>query len=199
MAGRRVKFLTGSPLSAQLDWTEDNLLKDFSTVFRAYLGDSTISSSDHPTQSIGPANWRHVHLGDKLFHETPIVPRVNATIDFASPFQNDHDDFLEHSFAVLDNLQSSQIAAHTSQTSSGDEETTFVTSTSFATTSMTSDSDPSLIDKTPTDLAAKSPPSIASPITNLKFLPTHSHLQSLRPQTMTVNLIVGIILSLIHI
>lgn len=204
MAKLLTKFYTGAPSSSELDWEEERLLSRFNSPVRRYLGEAQAPSSTPFTQ-IG-ANWREVPLDGKLFHQTPKA-KVTAR-QFAKPASNgspialvseqtffDADDvhqqqghasdFLERSFAVHAGIQSSQIAPHEDDE---EEETTFVTTTSFS-TDLSEESEVLTLHTPP----AKKIVSFSGPITNIRAIPDAAHLHIIRPQTVTINLIVGVV------
>lgn len=94
--------------------------------------------------------------------------------------------FYEHSIAAHENVTSSQLVS--SQSQSGQEVASFMTDDSASRTSFQSG------DGFSPAPSAKAP--LLSPtadIRNLKDLPTSAYITSIQPQTMTCNLIVGII------
>ncbi|KAJ9631099.1 hypothetical protein H2203_001630 [Taxawa tesnikishii (nom. ined.)] len=171
----RVKFFSGAPLATSLDWDEEGLLNNFASSSQS-LKPQHEHQDEHAAQyGVGSP------LQDlTLLHEQHRRPK----------HRTDPEEFLEYSLAVHEGLQSSQIAPHENVE---DEDTTFVTTTSF----MTSFSDHSEL---PTEVSVSmNPPRVkqvvtfSGPITNLDAIPTVPHLLKIRPQTVTVNLIVGII------
>ncbi|KAF2220815.1 hypothetical protein BDZ85DRAFT_179006, partial [Elsinoe ampelina] len=101
-------------------------------------------------------------------------------------------DFIEHSLAILDALQSSQLAPHEQADLTVDEESTFLTNESFTSSLDGSITSPSFIAST-TLLSRQPLKPIRSLITPLNLIPSAKHLLRSRPQTITVNLIVGMI------
>lgn len=192
MFGRKVKFFTGAPQSSSLDWQEEQLLNSFTSAFQVYLG---LSTEPAPTQiptflSAPIANWRILPDGADPFYATPILRREPYE-EYQSPFRDDHHDFLSHSFAVLNDLKSSQIEPN-DDTVDG-EEVTFLTTNSFTTESPISESGFTSFDSTATRTQGKQLMTVSGPIASIKSLPSAARLISLRPQTITRNLIVGII------
>ncbi|KAJ8064803.1 hypothetical protein OCU04_007113 [Sclerotinia nivalis] len=90
--------------------------------------------------------------------------------------------FYEHSYAIHD-IPSSQIAPHDSLTSSNTD-----AGTSFSTSNSIYDSQ-SIFPQSGENVQVP----VAGHLTNLKDMPHAQYLSSIHPQTMTVNLIVGII------
>lgn len=206
MTPTRIKFLTGAPRLTTLGHAEDALLEEWSAPFKRFLNNDIPTGSGDIPHSIGVPNWRHVPLNGKLFYETPVAHktgrrRISDTGNsiFYTKTRDakaiENLDFLEHSFAVHDNLQSSQIAPQDSPES--EQGTTFVTTTSFTTSSLDDQLDSSTLSildsATKTPIARHQTLRITGPITPIRALPSPSHLFALRPQTMTTNLIVGVI------
>lgn len=195
MAPSKVKFFAGAPLDSQIDWTSNILTNEWSAAFCNYLMIPQLSGLRDPSPMTVRASWREVSVSNKTFYETPIIKRIERPSSFISPFKTDYEDYLAHSFAILDNLQSSQIEPQASA-SVAELETTFLTTTSFA-TSTTEDSNLSTtlsdLDHSALCAPGEQTLSIAGPVSNINTLPSPSHLFRLRPQTMTINLIVGII------
>ena len=111
-----------------------------------------------------------------------------------TPEKKEYLHFLEHSMAVLDDLDSSLIAPQADDTEGGDQ-TTFLSVTSFATTSFrTSISSDSLDRESPAQNVADPVQlkAIAS-ITDLNRIPNADHITRIQPQTITINLVVGVI------
>jgi len=192
MSGKRIKFYTGAPQFSHLNWQADILLHSFNSEFQAYLGHNNGSATDRTSPSIltPVSNWRILPDGSDPFYASPDV-RQDDQEGFQSPFRDDHHDFLDHSFAILDNLQSSQIEPN-DDTLVG-EETTFLTTTSFMTQTSVSESNLSSMDDTAIRAPTKQLMTVSGPIASIKSLPSAPQLVALRPQTITRNLIVGII------
>lgn len=144
------------------------------------------------------------HGTDTSFFTTTSVsfssdtPGAEPELELASSAETNEEilsQFYEHSFAVHEGMQSSQIAlppkpgsqdsqpdtsniTHSSFYSTDSDSTTFFSSSSEAT--HYHNMQPSLIPH-------------SGPITNLKSIPNACYLSSINPQTMTVNLLVGLI------
>jgi len=113
-------------------------------------------------------------------------------VEFASSTETDEEvlsQFYEHSFVIHENTASSQIQFQDVNQSDADDPSVAVTSTSFLTSSCASDSFGSSVsvaqDRTPVLTSRR--------ISDLGEIPDSSYLRSIIPQTMTVNLVVGII------
>ena len=181
MGHRRIKFFTGAPECGELDWSEEAL---DSQLLPAFLDSQLLTATLAPGEggkhqdvnnsvtSTIPAKWRHISLDGATFYQTPTKPTASPVLPLSTLAS---DDFLDHSLALLDDLQSSQLAAH---------ESTLEDETSFQTSFASSDSLPV---HTPLRLH------VPGPITSLSSLPSAAHLTRIRPQTVTVNLIAAVI------
>ena len=113
-------------------------------------------------------------------------------VEFTSSTEADEDvlsQFYEHSFVIHENTASSQIQPQDVVRSDMDDPSTFITSTSFLTSTCASDSFGSSVSVLPDGT-----PALASGrISDLREVPDSLYLRSIVPQTMTVNLVVGII------
>ncbi|KAH0273243.1 hypothetical protein KCU91_g6088, partial [Aureobasidium melanogenum] len=204
MISPAVKFLTGAPITTALNWSDEGLLNTFSSALQRYLNyaDSAPPPTPVPTQPV--AKWRSIPLTtSKTFHESPVLPRTlphtnkSALPRGITSLQEDHDDFLDHSFAFEANLQSFQIASHHQSLEDDAEEATFMTDDSIYSTVL-DDHDTTVMsvgqsfqdDSGPRSGATYRP---IGPIMSIKAVPTAEYLQHIQPQTMTVNLLVGII------
>ncbi|CAD0113945.1 unnamed protein product [Aureobasidium uvarum] len=205
MAPSKVKFLTGAPITSELNWSDEGLLNTFSSALQRHL-DAHSGPPPTPTPTQPLAKWRSVPLvANKPFHESPVLPRrlPQTNIKKALPRQihnlieDRDDDFLDHSFALEADLQSSQIAPHHQSPEHDTEEATFMTDDSVYSTFMDGldttimSTQPSLREDSGTRLGAAYRP--VGPIMSIKAIPTADYLQRIQPQTMTVNLLVGII------
>lgn len=208
MASPNLKFLTGAPVSAALDWNDEGLLNTFSSALQRHLNHTHSAPPPPPTPTPTQAitKWRSIPLAtNKTFHQSPLLhrdlPRANRT---AVPRQidnlkEDYDDFLDHSFALEANLQSSQIASHHQSLDIDQEEATFMTNDSvystnmddFETTFISTAASVRLVDSGPQSAVSSYRP--VGPLMSIKAVPTADYLQRIQPQTMTVNLLVGII------
>jgi hypothetical protein len=209
MTSPELKFLTGAPTPTALNWSEEGLLKTFSSALQRHLNyaHSAPPPPPTPTPTQPVARWRSIPLTtNKTFHETSLLreeeqPHANIS---AKPRQinhlkADHDDFLDHSFALEANLQSSQIASHHHSLEDDDpEEATFMTDDSIYSTN-NDDFETTFISTAGATKQDSGPQSAISsyrpvgPIMSIKAVPTAEYLQRIQPQTMTVNLLVGII------
>ncbi|KAI5205822.1 hypothetical protein E4T39_02856 [Aureobasidium subglaciale] len=201
-----VKFLTGAPAAASLDWRAEGLLNTFSSALQRHLhySHSSLPSTPGPTQPV--AKWRSIPLATKriIFHESPVLQKkpLQAIVS-ALPRQvnnlrpDDYDDFLDHSFALEADLQSSQIALQDHSLEHDEEQATFMTDDSVDSTFLDVrnttflSTEASIVeDSGPRTSASER---LSGPIMSIKSVPKAEYLHHLEPQTMTVNLLVGII------
>ena len=193
--GRLTKFLTGAPRVESLDWGEASLTAGLSPAFQ---------SASHPkpdtrttplpnglSQSDNAPLWRTLH--DHDLSPSRRVPDESAFSEEGPDFhQTDldsrHVDFLNHSLAIL-----TQLEANDDET--GLELTSFITdfgdgyeSGTFTTCSFT-------YQGTPDHQSNIQIQQIRIPlkISDLKSLPSANHIHRIQPQTITVNLIVGVV------
>lgn len=212
---KRVLFLTGAPLLNSLTWEEDKLCAALQPCF--------LDSSEHHCQTlagaatVGPA-WRSLpfmqpHLPTGLtqldndgwasgvqeegenetsFLSTTDLSFVSATSNvdrnqgsWASEVNDEEllSQYYEHSFALHEDLPSSQILG--SASAIADE--SFATEADDLSVALTDDSDHDTDDQ-----LARSK-LMSSQLSHLKDLPNAAYLYSIIPQTMTVDLVVGII------
>lgn len=208
MISSEIKFLAGPPTAASLDWRDEGLLNTFSSALQRYLdsGQPAPPPTPGPTQPV--AKWRAIHLGSKPFLQSPPLqknlPQTNhsvasrlskAPIDSVVDREEDLD-FLDHSLAFHADLQSSQIAPQRDSYHDPGE-STFLTDDSIdlssfddATTTFLS-ADLSMGEVT--ELHQSGPKRLTGPVMNIKAIPNSEYLHRLQPQTMTINLIGGII------
>ncbi|KAG9690510.1 hypothetical protein KCU95_g6567, partial [Aureobasidium melanogenum] len=205
MATPAVKFLTGAPIATALDWNDEGLLSTLSSALQRHLNYADLAPPPTPVPTQPVAKWRSIPLAaNKTFHESPVLPRTlphtnkSALPHAITSLQGDHDDFLDHSFAFEANLQSSQIASHDHIPEDDPEETTtFLTDDSIYSTVL-DDYDTTVVSVEQSFEGNSGPRSGATyrpvgPIMSIKAIPTAEYLQRIQPQTMTVNLLVGVI------
>lgn len=205
MTSPTVKFLTGAPIATALDWSDEGLLNTFSSALQRHLNHANSAPpppTPVPTQPV--AKWRSIPLAvNKTFHESPVLARTllqtnkSALPRQITSLQEDHDEFLNHSFAFEANLQSSQIASHHHSPEDDPEEATFMTDDSIYSTVL-DDYDTTVMSTQHSFREDSGPRSGApyrpvGPIMSIKAVPTAEYLLRIQPQTMTVNLLVGII------
>ncbi|KAI1662092.1 hypothetical protein F4813DRAFT_343451 [Daldinia decipiens] len=204
---RRILILAGAPESHKLDWKESGLLNQFLDPISQFARLDTYPISVTESTAIGPspdvAVWRSIPLertalptGFSQLHQvrqdyhgddgffTGFTPSFESTSDLpgtGKASQELLEQFYDHSIAVHDDMPSSQLPV------------------SFSTdgSSLNTTEDISLYDsiRSSNSSTRQDQPLIAQTthLSDLEDVPSASHLQSITPQTMTVNLIVGII------
>ncbi|KAK3642907.1 hypothetical protein LTR56_010504 [Elasticomyces elasticus] len=192
----RVIFLAGAPSAEDLS---ADLLTSFNTPVKRFLGHPS-ASKELPTQLTqlhASAKWRAISMTnpaqDANVQEQDDVESIIRTHDDEESTQQ-HLAFLEHSLAILNKLDSSQIVAGGYE----DDTTAFPSTFSLATTASESFNNTyGTLD--PTEFSSTSPAKLGTTlqlrgeITDLKRLPSADHITRIQPQTMTVNLLATII------
>ena len=185
----RFILFTGSPDSDRLAWDEKTLLNDFTIgAGRSITGRN--NQAPQPTASWQAPVWRSISTSPESAIPDHTLPQTQffsfsaqiPDLDIAT-----EQDFLEHSIALLDGLASSQIApADIDDTSLLNTTTTF----SFAseTSILSSESQLSLSPGTNGPLI---PHNLR--ITDIGQVPTASHILSIAPQTITLNILCAVI------
>ena len=208
----KVIFLTGAPLPSSLQWTEEELCAPLQPGF---VERKPVESTEQSSHADNAPSWRSIPL------ERPHLPTGLTQISqedlgfedygfpagetaFFSPtelsFISDSSEcpseqsqvsnsakedlytqYYEQSFAIHENIPSSQIVGAESLDES------FTTEPEDFSTAFSASS-PSF----PADQLARSR-LISSHLSQLKDMPNAAYLQSITPQTMTVNLVIGVI------
>ena len=213
--GGRVIFLTGAPLPSSLGWTEEELCAPLQPGFieRLPLGISDISTTDvkAPSWRSLPLEKPHLPTGltqmsrehQQFDHygysndETSFLSAAELSFSSTDPNEypiersrfsdSDKEDvstqYYEHSFALHENIPSSQIVGAESL---DDSFTTDPEDFSIALSTSSQSHQPESHQLTRSKLTS-------CHLTDLKDLPNATYLCSITPQTMTVNLVVGII------
>ena len=198
-ASKRCIFLTGAPENSTLNWNNaGSLLSGYDDPVRRFVegGKKLPVSFDASMLSFRHVKWRALP-----FNGPRATALSAANVDDATRATSRKDkdrqlelvdeDFLDHSIALLENLDSSQIIptlpAVTDTTDIDISFTTHSTDISFGTTNVDS-----------TAFLSQQPQifntiTMTGPIIDLKHLPTAQRLTALYPQTQTVNLTAGII------
>ena len=208
MKGSKTILLTGAPLSTSLDWREDTLCASLEPCYSQ--GDKQPYTSDLKVDILPnvPA-WRtvqlegnHLSIGlikaskadeePELTDEASFVTSGQVSFISSSPeesfqvssyVQNELlSQYYEHSFAVHEEIPSSQIV-------SSDSPTTSSFSTSYEDTSLLSSSSASFAFGNRVPRAGLA----FGRVIDLRDMPNATYIRSIEPQTMTINLIVGII------
>ncbi|KAK5745550.1 hypothetical protein LTR17_001421 [Elasticomyces elasticus] len=193
-------FLAGAPLAEDLN---ADLLTSFNTPVKRFLGHPS-ASKELPTQLTqlqASAKWRAISMTNPAYDANVLDPD-----DVESIIHNHNDEestqhhlaFLEHSLALLNKLDSSQILP----TGPGDyDDTTAFPSTFFLATTASGSFNTTYGTLDPTEFSSTSPAKLLTTtlqirdgdITDLKRLPFADHITRIQPQTMTVNLLAAII------
>ena len=181
----RCIFLTGAPNTESLDWSEARLLTVF-TIGPSSVTENTASGIPQPTASWQAPKWRSLAAEPERKERRRETPQPEffsfsaqiPDLDIASK-----QDFLDHSRALIDDIVSSQLAP------TNVDETTLLDSTAFSFASEISI--PSQISLSPEK------PSLALstniPLTDVKQIPSASHILAIAPQTVTLNLLCAVI------
>ena len=211
--GRKVIFLTGAPLPSSLGWTEEELCaplqKGFIERKPSVLLDVSTTGVKAPSWRSLPLEKPHLPTGltqlsreHEAFEEYGYIneePSFLSTteLSFSSTDPNqsersqisnsDKEDvftqYYEHSFALHENIPSSQIV---SADSFDDSFTTEPEDFSIPVSTSSQSHPPQSQQLTRSKLTS-------THLTDLKDLPSATYLRSITPQTMTVNLVLGII------
>lgn len=185
-------FLMGAPLPSSLDWENDELLdgpiQPFQTTDVIHLHETSIIHSGDPAKwrVLQPLRLEHPPGYYELYHG----PDASTFLNTHQLVEADNESMNEDS--ILSEFYDHSFAMH---------ETSEISASGLRDEESTQESGPPLdsIDTTTATAAEENdrePPrslQISGPISDLQHLPTARYLQSIAPQTMTVNLIVGII------
>lgn len=193
--------MTGAPDSTCIDWSPADLTAQLDVRSQRYLGTVNNNHSDATTvtqtqsQALYPlAKWRHVPLTNGKLEVKPPVPKQERAqfTSFDGAEELEHVKFLEHSLAILQDLESSQIEppeqtlyGETMYLTNASYDTDISIGTSFQTTESISTND--------SGQPEQQVITFAGPITDLKSIPSARHLQAIHPQTMTINIIASVI------
>lgn len=204
-----VLIFAGAPLSAALNWEESGLLDTFCEPIARFAGldfnagdRSFVPATAESTASDNPS-WRSISLErqylttglsqlhgygkeyegagfftasiiDSFIEELSQQPFGASQASSVESVEQVLSQFYEQSYAIYEDIPSSQI------------QTTAETDTSFYTNESSSYA-------TSSDSYRGKEIPVAGHLTNLKDIPNAKYLDSIHPQTMTVNLIIGII------
>ncbi|KAI0514928.1 hypothetical protein F5B22DRAFT_609031 [Xylaria bambusicola] len=204
---RKVMIFVGAPEAQALDWTESNLLNHFLQPFASFVHLKALPESSLRETSFlstpDTAVWRslplhkerlptgfsqthalaHVYQGSPEFFTT-LTRSFDTTSDLSEDVldQDIADRFYDHSVAIHGDIPSSQLPA----TSFATEDSSFEVTGDFTEETSTQPDDTTL-------LRSFQQEDVVTHLSDLEDLPDAKYLQSILPQTMTVNLIVGII------
>ncbi|KAI9805040.1 MAG: hypothetical protein M1833_006344 [Piccolia ochrophora] len=201
----RIICLTGAPDAQALTWEDGHLRVSFTEAFDRYLPsnasrDEPGSRVQSPHSSAPGAVWRALPfeqqplstgLSQARYHDGPSMlnPQPQSTdhsqpsflsVSFTETDEETLSHFYEHSFAIHEDTQSSDNHERESLHDSTSTTTRDSTTTSSQSTSFPSN-------------AQEGPPIPGGHLSDLEDIPNASYLSSIAPQTMTVNLIVGVI------
>jgi hypothetical protein len=197
-----VLLFTGPPESSALDWKQPGLLDNFGESFCRFARldrPQHVSISSGSTSSALPAwrsipverqhlatghsqthGWQEEYRGAQFFTTDSFVQEFSQLSDKESqvsvtePVDQVLSQFYEQSYAVHEDIASSQLAA-----------SSYIGSSSSSLDITDASQEDSLSGKRDIPVAGK--------LSNLKDIPNAGYLTSIQPQTVTVNLIVGII------
>lgn len=188
---RKNIFLVGAPLPASLDWDTDELLNTAIPPFH----ENTKSPEQQLSLDQPPVRWRVLRspsvdkLGDNYdsfqHYEDPAF-FISHQLAVATDAPQGHSEdsilqFYDHSFAIHETSEvagSDVYVADSTQDSSLGDDSVLASSTA--------------LDKPDTPRSPRIL-HIPGPLSNLQDLPTARYIQSIVPQTMTVNMIVGVL------
>jgi hypothetical protein len=204
-----VLIFTGAPLSAALSWEESDLLDTFCEPVARFAGidrnegsGSFVPATADTTASLDNPSWRYIPLDrqhlttglsqlhgcgkeyegaafftasdiDSFVEELSQQPFGASQASSVESVEQVCSQFYEQSYAIHEDIPSSQIAATEQSTSFYTNE-----SSSYGTSA---------------DSFRGKPIPVAGHLTNLKDIPNANYLNSIHPQTMTANLIIGVI------
>lgn len=194
---RKTIFLVGAPLPSRLDWANDELLHALLPPFR----DTNSTGEDPPSRQHDSVKWRILQpvesgVWNGNYHDyyygpdNPEFLTTNQLMTTEEESQSTHThgdesvlwQFYDHSFAVHETSEISVSGLpddDSSQQSEPDLESLLAPAAATPSNGNASEAPPAL--------------RITGKLSDLQDIPTARHLQSIVPQTMTVNLIVGII------
>ena len=205
-ASQHCIFLAGAPEAEDLSWDEESLLSKFRMPITRFLEDNAVLGGEATTQATPPptyAKWRSVSCNQGQTHTDRMEEPPQKMTHFLS-FDDEgelgsQDEFLEQSMALLDDLEATHIVpGATMQDADGDGDsrldTTCLSNASFATNSFSTN------ETRTSDVSSVLPSTenleilvLLGPVTDLKRIPNADYISRLQPQTITVNLVVGII------
>lgn len=185
---RKTLILVGAPLSSALTWDPSGLLNDFSPPFKAFLSDDNppdIPPSSNPSWRSLPLTRQRLETGLSQVHAYPNTPALQPDANFfttslttSTPSSGSHDlttQFYDHSLAHHTALPSSPVPGPAEET------------TSFLTTSTSFASNPPSEPPLP-----RAPTHQPLHLSDLEDVPPAPSLLALHPQTVTLNLIAGV-------
>ncbi|KAI1429883.1 hypothetical protein F5Y12DRAFT_725986 [Xylaria sp. FL1777] len=203
---RKVMIFAGAPEVHTLDWTESNLLNHFLDSIASFAQvesssescvreTSFLSTPDVPVwrsmplhRERLPTGFSQTHALARDYHGSPgFFTTLSRSFDTTSDLPEDALDqqiinqFYDHSMAIHGDIPSSQLPS-----------TSFATEESSFDITDLSEERSTQVDDTTTELRSFRE-GVVTHLSDLEDLPDAKYLLSISPQTMTVNLIVGII------
>lgn len=193
MSNKKVTILTGAPLSSSLRWDKSELSQE---ILPCFLEGNSKSLTSPESSSVRwrvlkpPVGFDSVAREDKAsFAEETSFFAATTTAKAADeePSFEDMDDlsqFYDHSFAIHEDVSSSQISIPVSSGTESLNDSYWDDSTVELAEQSNNDSHQSV---------GPCLPSLLGPLSDLADIPNAAYLRSINPQTMTVNLIVTVI------
>lgn len=217
--GPKIIFMTGPPVAGSLDWDSADLLDDFQPQIQRFLDPKseaksplTISASpDHASWRFLPLKPRHLATGFSQVHGWNMKYRdaeflSTQDLTFVSENSNGSQDtsqissphiaeealsqFYEESFAIHEDVPSSALPIPSQQFTQTSQERSSDDMDSMTTSSGQSDS---LTASMPPPMTPQPEVPYGGSLSDLEDIPNANYLNSIQPQTMTINMIVGII------
>ncbi|KAI1826738.1 hypothetical protein F4861DRAFT_43591 [Xylaria intraflava] len=208
---RKVTIFAGAPEAHSLDWTVPNLLNHFLPPIASFARlDASSTSPDEALADVSllstpdPAVWRSIPLHRELlrtgFSQTHELAHpyegapdffmtLSGSFDTASGLSQDKlsqsviDQFYEHSLAIHRDVHSSQSISLSLTT----DNSSFDVTDDIGQETSVQEASPAAVE------AHSLPGNNVGHLSDLEDVPDAKHLLAIAPQTMTVNLIVGII------
>ncbi|KAJ6442121.1 nucleic acid-binding, OB-fold protein [Purpureocillium lavendulum] len=196
MAAPKVMLLTGAPLPYKVDEASCTVSK-FDAAYD-HLLDIQLASTSDPEPNSSHAVWRSLpltrqplHTGFSQvheFHDTAFRGSAGffTTADVSFSDLSQLDSTRDEAEDVLTQFCEQALAEHTSMMSSQADDTVMSEETSFLTTT-------SSADRTGQGTMLPPPPPVPSHLSDLEDVPPAKRILALQPQTVTLNLIVGVI------
>ncbi|ETS78274.1 hypothetical protein PFICI_10336 [Pestalotiopsis fici W106-1] len=198
----KVMIFAGAPANDAIDWTSEELLNEFLEPLACFAGISKATGTEANQGAeetvLDIATWRSIplqqqrletgftqmHEFDGYYQASQDFFRTADTQGTDAASQSLRDEFYEHSLRVYDDITSSQLPTATLNSTA--EETSFISTQDESFRSSIEES--TFIDQGDRTLGLGT-----ARLSNLGNLPNASYLNSIEPQTMTVNLIAGVI------
>jgi len=203
MDQKRLIILAGAPRVHELSWDDETLNWDLQTPIKRFLGEQGRTTASQPSQLSTTIDllpkWRSVSFD--LFDPMGRDDANDEGLQHAARFLYSEEEnlateavgqerlqFLEHSLALINELESSNIAGPGDSTLSSSANSIAATSFSLTTNSSFSASSAS---KLSTNVIPDL--NLTGEVTDLKRIPNAAHIARIHPQTVTVNVIAAVI------